>query len=102
MASKARESKQVEKVRNKLKEQMSIADKQVTQEALLKARHEIEAWINRHSSERLNLKDKSFRLFDENKHPAKAKSSYVKHLLQFLKAHEGEPKKSLMGRIKPL
>lgn len=103
MSTKAKESKQVERVREKLKKQLSIADKKVTQAALEKTRSDIAAWIQRHASERLTLKSKSLSLFDENKHPALSKSPYVKHLAHFLKTATSSKKgKSLKGRISHL
>lgn len=100
MMTKAKESKQIEKARKKLKLQIQEEHKLATDAALQKVSQDIKNWISRHSQERVALKQKDISLFDENRHPAKIHSRYVKHLLQEL-AQPIPPKteNSLDGRI---
>lgn len=100
MSEKAEESKQVQKAREKLKRQIHEEHMLVTEEALRKGSEEIKNWISRHAKDRVKLKGKDITLFDENKHPAKLHSRYVKHLLQDL-AQPIPPKveRNLSGRI---
>lgn len=100
MATKAKESKKVEKARNKLRLQIQDEYKCVTEAALHKVSQDIKDWISRHAQDRLQLKQKEITLFDENQHPAKVHSRYVKHLLHDL-ARPIPPKteNNLEGRI---
>jgi hypothetical protein len=100
MTEKAKESKQVQKARKKLKLQILEEHKLLTENALKKVSNDIKQWISRHASERVQLKEKDISLFDENKHSAKVHSRFVKHLLTDL-AEGREPVESnkLEGRI---
>jgi hypothetical protein len=84
VATKAKESKQVEKARRKLKMQIQEEHQLVTETALQGVSEEIKNWISRHAQERVRLKQKDISLFDENQHPAKVHSRYIKHLLHEL------------------
>ena len=99
---KAKESAKIKKARAKLKKQLASEDKQVTPDALNKMSQAIRTWITRHAEERVNLREKTFRLFDENKHPAGTKSQFVREKRSLLrKEAEKEEKapKSLAGRV---
>lgn len=101
MATKAKESKQVEKARKKLKLQIQEEHKFVTENALRRVSQDIKNWISRHSHERVKLK-KNISLFDENQHSEKTHSRYVKHLLENLSTpliSENPPESNLNGRI---
>lgn len=80
----AKESKQVQKARKKLKLQLQEEHKLVTESALKKVSDDIKTWISRHAQDRIQLKKKDISLFDENQHPAKLHSRFVKHLLKDL------------------
>lgn len=84
MVAKAKESKQVEKARRKLKMQIQEEHQLVTETALREVSQDIKNWISRHAQDRIKLKQKEISLFDENQHPAKVHSRYVKHLLHDL------------------
>lgn len=100
VVTKAKESKQVEKARRKLKMQIEEEHKLITEAALREVSKDIKNWISRHAQERIVLKQKEISLFDENQHSAKVHSRYVKHLLQDL-ARPVPPKdeNNLEGRI---
>ena len=102
MITKAKESTQIQKARQKLSKQLSEENKRLNTSALNRTTQLIRRWISRHSNERVTLKGKQIKLFDENKHSEKAHSKYVNRLLQQIK-HKivREPSmKSLEGRIK--
>lgn len=91
MAIKANESSQVRKYRKKLEESMIEEKKLINPESLSKMKNSIHQWINKHSGERVNLKNKSIELFDENKHSAAPKSKYILHLLSDIKEDKKQP-----------
>lgn len=103
MATKAKESPQIQKARNKIQQHLAEADKRINTEALKEMALLIQRQISRHTPDRINLKAKQVTrvsLFDENKHPAKTESKFVNRLLKELQ----QPKKSkrkndLEGRI---
>lgn len=100
MNDKAAESKQVQKAREKLKHQLQEEQKLVTEEALRKGSEEIKSWITRHQKERIKLRGKDVSLFDENKHPAKLHSRYIKHLIEDLaKPVPPNAERNLSGRV---
>ncbi len=101
MAVKAKESPQVAKARRKLKKKIISESKQFNPDSLQKMSRMIEYWIARHKGERINLKDKSIKLFDENRHSAMTKNKFTKNLINTLKqgSHPTKPSKSLGGRI---
>lgn len=96
--SKARESDQVIKARQKLEAQMAKEKKMIDSEAIQKTVESMKLWLTRHKEERVELKDKTIAPFDANKHPAKIKSKFVHQLLDQLK-HQGGNAKPLEGRI---
>jgi hypothetical protein len=104
MAIKAKESPQVQKARNKIKQQLAEADNRTNAEALKKMTLLIQRQILRHTPDRINLKTKQVShlpLFDENKHPAKTESKFVHHLLKELQhPQKSKRKNNLEGRIK--
>lgn len=82
-SSMAKESDHVKKARLKLEKQIDQESKLVTPEALKDVQDKIYRWIERHSRERLNLRDKNialFSLFDTNEHPARTSSKFVHRL----------------------
>ena len=101
MVTKAKNSRQVEKARQKLESQIDEEHQLVTDRTLKKMSHDIKNWISRHNQERIKLKQKDISFFDENQHPAKVHSRYVKHLLQEL-AQPIPPKTEnrLEGRVR--
>ena len=100
MTSNAKESKQVEKARKKLKLRIQKEHELATEAALQKVSTDIKNWISRHSQERIKLRQKGINLFDENRHPAKVHSHYVKHRLQELaKSIPPKTENSLDGRV---
>jgi len=98
MSKKAPESENVKRSRRKLRRLLEEQDELMTEKAIEKIKEGINRWISRHGNERVKLKDKSIKLFDENKHPAKEKRPYVKHLMQELR-HEIEEGRTLKGRV---
>lgn len=100
MVAKAKESKQVEKARKKLKMQLQEENKLVTEAALKRVSHDIKIWISRHAQDRVQLKQKEISLFDENQHSEKIHSKFVKHLLKELASPPMQkPENNLEGRV---
>lgn len=91
--SKAKDSAQVQKYRRKLEKQIAIEKSKINPEKLNEIKKSIHKWITRHSNERIDLKDKTVRLFDENEHPAQTQSKYVQHLLNQLQKQEKKTSK---------
>jgi hypothetical protein len=104
MATKAKESPQIQKARNKIKQQLANADKRINSEALKEMTLLIQRQLLRHTPDRVSLKKKQVShvpIFDENKHPAKTESKFVHHLLKELQHPKKTKRKSnLEGRIK--
>lgn len=98
MAKKARESAQIEKARRKLKRHLEDAEKRFNADALAKMMLLNQKQLERHKPLRINLKSRQVTLFDENQHPAKTKSTFVKHLLDQLEKPK-TTKQPLEGRI---
>lgn len=105
----AQESDQVKKAREKLKRQFEEESKRITPEALKEVQDKIYRWIERHSRERVNLRERNiaqYTLFDTNEHPAKTTSKFVQRLRSQLttelpeKVETEAPVRSLRGRIK--
>lgn len=101
MKVKAKESPEILRARAKLKQHMTLENKKVNAKALQKMSKLIQHWISRHESDRVNLKGKSVKIFDENIHPAKTKSKYINHLLKNLNKPSSKPttKSPLGGRV---
>lgn len=101
MVTRAKESRQVQKARRKLKHQIAEENKHMTPKALQKMRRVIEYWISRHYQDRVTLKNKEISVFDENKHPAKIHSKFITNLMKNIKqlAPEQVPLGPLTGRI---
>ncbi|MBA3816403.1 MAG: hypothetical protein H0X29_07770 [Parachlamydiaceae bacterium] len=104
--SKAKESPQIEKARNKIKQQLEEAEKRINPQALAEMALLIQQQISRHKPDRVSLKTKQVThqpLFDENKHPAKTESRFVNRLLKDLQhPKKSKPKNNLEGRIKSI
>jgi hypothetical protein len=66
----AKESDKTKKAREKIKKQLSLIEKQITQEGLKKKVEEIHHWIARHAHARVVLRNKNISLFDENQNVA--------------------------------
>lgn len=98
--AKAKESKHVEKVREKLKKRLDEEHSHINNESLREMRYLNNEWINRHEPERVNLKDKTFKRFDENRHPMEPRSHYVLDLLRSIQEEASEGERRLRGRIK--
>ena len=102
MSEKSKESRQVRKARKKLKKQLEEEKKLITPSTLAKMERNIQRWIQRHSAERISLKDKNIALFDENKHAAHVASRQIKQMRHKIKDEiQEEQRSSLKGRIKP-
>lgn len=100
MMLKAKESRQVQKARRKLQHQIQEEHKLVTANALNKVSEEIKTWIYRHAKDRVKLKDKDIRMFDENQHSEKTHSRYVQHLLdQLSHSPSTSVENNLSGRV---
>ncbi len=103
MANKAKESPHIIKVRRKLQQHMAETDSLVNADKLNAMRTVIEHQLERHKAERIDLKSKLFKHFDENQHPAQTESKFVAKLLRQLK--HPRPKKSskqLEGRVRAI
>lgn len=85
MNSKAPESKKILKVRRKLDVQLKQEHALITEAALKRVSCDIKNWISRHTHERIKLKQKNISFFDENQHPEKVHSRFVKDLREKLK-----------------
>lgn len=92
------ESRTVRRARRKLKKQLNEERQLITPEALAGVSKSISRWIDRHSTERIDLKEKDIQLFDENKNPVAPVSKRVKELRGQLSAGISE-ERSLKGRI---
>ena len=80
---------------------MERKDKLLTQQALERIRKTMHGWIARYATERINLKSKDIKLFDENRHPAKIENKFILNKLKSLKTKAKIPAvSSLTGRIK--
>lgn len=99
--AKAKESRQIQKARKKIKKQLAEAEKRINPEALKSMSRLIQRQIARHSSERINLKKRQITLFDENQHSAKTESRFVSSLLRHIKEEQVPPpsQSQLEGRI---
>jgi len=103
MATSAKESKKVRKVRKKLEQLLEEEHRAFTPERLAKVSENIHKWINRHDNERIDIKSKTFRLFDQNLHSAPTQSRYVNELMEQIKKDYSieDSLQSLRGRITP-
>lgn len=100
MKVKANESPDIRKLRAKLKHQIGTQNKKINPKALHKMSKMIKHWISRHEGERITLKSKDIKIFDENVHPAQIKSKYIRHLLKDLSTPiKPESGSSLQGRV---
>ncbi len=99
----APESDKVKRAREKLMQQFLSEKELITPEALEIAIGKIQHWITRHARERINLKDKSIKLFDDNKHAAKISSQAINKLRSQIKKDLEDRSqmdhKDLRGRI---
>jgi hypothetical protein len=101
MKVKAKESPSIQRVRRKIKQQMSTENRKINETALKKMKILIQKWIERHSHERIPLREKFFTLFDENQNSAKIQNQFVIHLFHKLKQKKPSQKapRHLEGRI---
>ena len=97
MTEKEPESDKIKKARRKLQKQLAESNAQITPETLSKVSRSIIRWIERHASERVNLKEKAITLFDENQHTVSTLSHHVQALRSELQTELTRP---LAGRIK--
>ncbi len=106
MSPKAKESDSVTRAREKLKKQFEDEAKLITSDALNEVQDRIYRWIERHSRERINLREKNieqYTLFDTNEHSAKTASKFIDRLRGQIKreiTRAPEDISSLRGRIK--
>jgi len=102
MATRARESKKIRKVRKKLEKVLQEEHTHFNRATLNEVRENIHKWIARHEPERISTEEKTFALFDENRHPCEVKSKFVKHLIKYIQSEtkrEEDQITSLLGRV---
>lgn len=68
---KPSESQQVKRLRNRLKKHLDNQESAYSPEAIQERADSIRAILYRNASTKVDLKEKSLRLFDKNRHPAK-------------------------------
>lgn len=91
MVTNAKESSEIAKFRKKLESKIEMEKKKITIESIEKSKRAIYNWIDHHFNERILLKTKNVRLFDENKHPAPLKSKKILKLASNLKTDKLKP-----------
>ena len=98
----AKESKQVQRAREKIAKKLASENSRIDEKALEEMKQAIRHRIDRFAKDRVPLKDKSVELFDENKHISKIRSKFVKNLESILRkeAESTTSFKKLIGRIK--
>lgn len=99
MTVKAKESPQIQKVRNKIKQKIKQADKKMSPEALSSMSRLIKEQLNRKKEDRIDLKEWQITSFDENRHPAKIQNKFILKLIRQIKH---TTKQGLEGRIKSI
>lgn len=99
MATKAKESAQIEKARKKIERKLQSAEKQFNPDALNKMGRLIQEQLKRHQVERVNLKKRNIIAFDENQHPAAVKSQFILNLMGTIKQEKKNKESDLEGRI---
>ena len=100
MPPKAKESPQIKRARQKLKEQIKTAEKKMNAEALSIMSRLIKEQLSRQKSGRINLKKHRITSLEENKNVAKTESKFVLKLLNQIKNENISPENTLEGRIK--
>lgn len=80
MVTKAKESSTIKKARNKLKKQLQEDRKQFNPQMLSKIITKLEFELARGASDRIDLKNREIRLFDENKHSAAIRSRFIQNI----------------------
>ncbi len=106
MTVKAKESRQVEKVRRKLAKVLEEEHSHFNKENLQNVRASIHKWLNRHETDRFDSAEQHVEAeeriftFNENKNPSEVRSKFVLNLLNELKNEEHEHDDTLRGRIK--
>lgn len=101
MGAKAKDSKQVQRARRKLLNQLADEKAKINEMSLLQMRQANRQWLDRHREDRINIKDRTIKLFDENKHPARTKSKFIFDLMRALNPSQDEKMlfEHLAGRI---
>lgn len=94
---RAKESSQVRRARRKLRKRMKEEEENITPATLLKVMASIQRWLERHSSERISLKDRNIAKFEDDGKTA-AFSESVKQLKKQL-LEKTHPPHSLVGRV---
>ncbi|MCB1114789.1 MAG: hypothetical protein KDK62_08530 [Chlamydiia bacterium] len=69
--NKKAESQAIKRLRVRLEKHISEQDEKISPEALQEQSKMIRAVLARNAPSRVDLKDKTLRLFDKNRHPAK-------------------------------
>jgi hypothetical protein len=85
MATKAKESSQVKKLREKLKNQINVEQKRVTKQALHQMNEVIKSMLKRHNAERVSLKQKAFTVYGKGAKYA-PKSKFVERIERFIRS----------------
>jgi hypothetical protein len=78
----AEESEKTKKARAKLLKRVEDLNKKITPQAIKRKSDEIIRWISRNASDRVQLKTKSIKLFDENENTAELSQKTSKVALQ--------------------
>jgi hypothetical protein len=78
MAVKAKESNYIKKLRKKLKKQLTQQEKDLNEVALRNMKDLIVKLIERQKPLRIDLKDKTITLFDQNRHSAEENKAILK------------------------
>ena len=102
IATKAKESLQVQKARRKLEQQLQATEKRTNSEALNKMDRLIQEQLRRQKSNRVNLKKRQIASFDENRHPAQVRSHFILNLIKKIEGEKQTPISILEGRITSL
>lgn len=99
---KAKDSKQVQRAREKIAKKIAKDEAKIDQRALEEMKQAIKHRIDRFAKDRVPLKDKSITLFDEKTHIAKIRSRFIKNLETTLRkeAQSTSSFNKLIGRIK--
>ncbi|MCH9634602.1 MAG: hypothetical protein S4CHLAM7_13550 [Chlamydiae bacterium] len=88
------------KIRQKLEKRLDQIESKITQERISETKEKIQYWINRHSSDRTQIKKESFTLFTEGKEAAPI-SRAIANIRKRLESGLNTPQSpNLRGRVK--
>lgn len=84
-STKTKESAQVQKFRRKLQKQLEKEHAKMSDAALKKVKETLLIKLSLQRDSRINLRDKTFSLFDENRHSAPIESDFIQNLFSELR-----------------